>query len=52
MLTVYEKNHIFLVVFVWFAWFLSKYKSFFLFSLRFVLLTLDLSSEAATKGVL
>ena len=53
MLTMYEKNHIFLVVFIWFAWLLSKYKnSFLLFLLRFVLLSLDLSSEAATRGVL
>ena len=31
MSTVYEKNHIFLVVFVWFAWLLSKYKNSFFF---------------------
>ena len=32
MLTVYKKNHIFMVVFVWFVWLLSKYKnSFFVF---------------------
>ena len=31
MLTVYEKNHIFLVVFVWFEWLLSKYKNSFFF---------------------
>ena len=48
---MYEKNQIFLVVFVWFAWLLSKYKkNFFLFLLRFVLLILDLSLEAATRG--
>ena len=53
MLTMYEKNHIFLVVVVWFAWLLSKYNNcFFLFLLRFPLLILDLSPEAATRGVL
>ena len=53
MLTMYEKNNISLVVFVWFAWLLSKYKdSFFLLLLRFVLLILDLSPEAANRGVL
>ena len=53
MLMIYEKNHIFLVVFVWFAWLLSKYtNSFFLLLVRFVLLILDSSSDAATRGVL
>ena len=42
-----------LTVYVWFAWLLSNYKnSFFLFLLRFALLILDLSPEAATRGVL
>ena len=31
MLTVYEKNHMFLVVFVWFVWLLSNYKNSFFF---------------------
>ena len=53
MLTIYEKNLIFLAVFVSFAWLLSKYKnSFFWLLLKFALLILDLSSEAATGGVL
>ena len=53
MLTVYVKSHTFMVVFVCFAWLLSKYKkSFFLFLLRFALLILDLSPEAAIKSVL
>ena len=48
MLAMYEKNHIFLLVFVCFVWLLSKYKrSFFLFLLRFTM-----SPEAATRGVL
>ena len=39
MLRTYEKNYIFLVVLVWFAWLFSKYKnSLFLFLLRFALL--------------
>ena len=51
--TMYEENHIFLVVFVWFAWSLSKYKnSYFLLLLRFTLLILEFSSEAAIRGVL
>ena len=50
MFTIYEKNHIFLVVSVWFAWLLPKYKnSLFLFLLTFALLILDWSSEAATR---
>ena len=31
MLTTYEKNHIFLVEFVWFGWLVSKYKNKLLF---------------------
>ena len=53
MLTMYEKNHIFLEIFAWFALLLSKYKnSFVLLLLRSVLLILDLSPEVATRGVL
>ena len=53
MLAMCEKNLIFLVLFVCFAWLLSKDKnSFFLLLLRFVLLLLVLSPEAATRGVL
>ena len=49
---MYEKNNIFLVVFVWFVWLLSKYKnSFFLFLLRFALVILDSSLEAATREI-
>ena len=52
MLTMYIKI-IFLVVFIWFVWLLSKCKnSFFLLLLRFTLLTLDLSSETAIRSVL
>ena len=51
-LSIYEKI-IFLVVFVSFAWLLSIHEiSFFLFLLRYMLLILDLSSEATTRGVL
>ena len=53
MLKIYKKNHIFLVVLVWFAWLLSIYEnSFFLFLLRYPLLLLDLILQAATRGVL
>ena len=49
MLAMYKKD-IFLVVFVWFAWLLSKYKnSFFMLLLSFTLLILDLSLEAAIR---
>ena len=48
MLTLYQKNHMFLVVFVWYAWLLSEYKnSSFLLLLKFTLRILDLSLEAA-----
>ena len=48
MLTMNEKKR-----FVWFAWIVSKYKiGFFLLLSRFALLILDLSSEAAVRGVL
>ena len=51
--TMHEKNPIFSVLFVWFVWLLSKYKNgLFLILSRFALLILDLSSEAATRGVL
>ena len=53
MLTIYEKNHIFLVVFLWFARLLWRRKnSFFLFLLTFALLILDSSPEATTRGFL
>ena len=42
-----------MLLFVWWPWLVSIYKnSFFSFLSRFALLTLDLSSEAATWGVL
>ena len=42
-----------MLLFVWFPWLVSIYKNSFLsFLSRFALLTLDLSSEAATWGVL
>ena len=48
MLTINEKKNFF-----WFARLVSKYKnSFFLFLSKFALLISDLSSEAATRGVL
>ena len=48
MLTMYD-----FFLFAWFVWLVSKYKnSFFLFLSRFVLLILDSSSEAATRGVI
>ena len=46
MLTVYEKK------FVWFVWVVSTYKNTLLFLSSFALLILDLSSDAATRGVL
>ena len=48
MLAIYEKK-----LFVWFAWPVTKYKnSFISFLSGYALLILDLSSEAATRGVL
>ena len=49
MLTMSEK-----ILFVWFAWLVSKLKNklFFCFLSRFVLLILHLGSEAATSSVL
>ena len=53
MLTMYFKKYIFFVAFAGFASLSSKHEnSLSLFLLRIALLKLDLSSEAATRGVL
>ena len=52
LLRIVDINNVLKKLFVWFAWLASKYKNSFSFLSRFALLILDLSSEAATGGVL